>query len=76
MGDDITIINSVATDVEIVKAVISILSTVLTSSQYIATGTYVDRKDTDRVVNERKRKEAEINASEWRKAFDGVTIKH
>lgn len=52
--EDITVINSVSTDVEILKAMISILSLILTSSQFVSINRMYDRKSGRRQLFEQK----------------------
>jgi len=44
IGDELTVINSVSTDIEILKGMISILSLILTSNQFISINRMYDRK--------------------------------
>lgn len=52
--DDLTVINSVSTDVEILKAILGILSLMLTSSQFLSTNRAYDRKMTRAQAVEQK----------------------
>lgn len=52
--DDLTVINSVSTDIEILKIIIGILSLMLTSNQFLSTSRTYDRKMTrTQVLNQK-----------------------
>lgn len=61
--DELTVINSVSTDIEILNAMISILSLMLTSSQFISINRMYDRKVGRRQVLDQKIKDQEELAS-------------
>jgi len=52
--EDLTVINSVSTDVEILKAILGILSLMLTSNQFLSTNLVYDRKMTRAQAIEQK----------------------
>lgn len=53
--ENLTVINSVSTDIEIVKAMISLLSLILTSSQFLTMNKYYDKKAADELEAKRQR---------------------
>lgn len=55
--DDCTVINSVSTDIEIINSIISILSLILTSNQFLSMNRQYDRTKGTLQIKEEKKKE-------------------
>lgn len=57
VGNELTVINSVSTDIEILKAMIGILSLILTSNQFLSMNRMYDRKGTHEQLMRKKKEE-------------------
>lgn len=60
LEQDWSVINSLATDVEILNSVVGVLSILLTSNQYISLNKSYDRKMSRRIQNEMKQEESKV----------------